>query len=41
LSASYGYNFVFIFSLIVGLIGIVLLVRTPNPSAKKLALSSK
>ena len=41
LSASYGYNFVFVLSIIVGLVGIVLLVRTPNPHAKKLALSSK
>jgi len=41
LSASYGYNYIFVLSLIVGLIGIVLLVRTPNPRTKKLALSSK
>jgi MFS family permease len=41
LSASYGYNVVFVFSLIVGLLGIILLVLTPNPRIDKLALSSK
>ena len=41
LCASYGYNIVFMLSLIVGLIGIILLIRTPNLRAKKLALSSK
>jgi MFS family permease len=41
LSASYGYNVVFEFSFIVGLIGIILLVLTPNPRRDKLALSSK
>ncbi|MCX6121574.1 MAG: MFS transporter [Ignavibacteriales bacterium] len=41
LSATYGYNIVFLFSLVVGLSGIVVLVRTPNPRAEKLALSSK
>ena len=40
LSAFYGYNFVFVFSLIIGLVGFVLLVRMPNPHMK-LALSSK
>jgi MFS family permease len=41
LSASYGYNVIFVFSLIIGLMGMVLLVRTPDPRMEKLALSSK
>jgi len=41
LCVSYGYNIVFMLSLIVGLIGIIFLIRTPNPRAEKLALSSK
>jgi putative Mn2+ efflux pump MntP len=41
LSAFYGYNFIFVPSLIVGFIGLVLLIRTPNPHTEKLALSSK
>jgi MFS family permease len=36
LSASYGYNVIFILSLIVGLFGIVLLIRTPNLRSEKL-----
>jgi MFS family permease len=41
LCASYGYNYVFAFSLVVGLIGLILLVLTPNPRRDTLALSSK
>ncbi len=41
LCALYGYNFLFVITLIVGIIGIVLLVRTPNPRNDMLALSSK
>ena len=41
LSAFYGYNFIFVPSLIVGFIGLVLLILTPNPHTEKLALSSK
>jgi MFS family permease len=41
LSAFYGYNFVFVPSLIIGLVGFVLLMRMPNPYKEKLALSSK
>jgi MFS family permease len=41
LCASYGYNIVFILSLIVGLTGIMFLIQTPNLHAEKLALSSK
>ena len=41
LSASYGYNYVFVFCLVVGLIGIILLILTPNPHRDTLALSSK
>jgi MFS family permease len=41
LCAAYGYNIVFILSLIVGAIGMVLLVRMPTPREEKLALSSK
>jgi MFS family permease len=41
LSASYGYNFVFLLTLIAGLIGIGILARTPDPRTGKLALSSK
>jgi MFS family permease len=41
LSAFYGYNSVFVISLMVGLIGIVLLIHTPNPHTERLALSSK
>jgi MFS family permease len=41
LSTTYGYNFIFVPSLIVGLTGFVLLIHTPNPHVEKLALSSK
>jgi MFS family permease len=41
ISESFGYNFVFAFLLIVGIVGFVLLIRTPNPRSEKLALSSK
>jgi hypothetical protein len=41
LSVLYGYNVVFILSLIFGIVGIVLLARTLDPRAEKLALSSK
>jgi MFS family permease len=41
LSTSYGYNFVFVLSLLIGLIGIGFLVRMPNVRTEKLALSSK
>jgi MFS family permease len=41
LSGSYGYDAVFGYSLVVGLLGLVLLIRTPNPHKEKLALSSK
>ena len=41
LSAVHGYNFVFWLSLIIGSAGIILLVKTPDLRAEKLALSSK
>jgi MFS family permease len=41
LSAVYGYNFVFGLSLIIGSAGIILLAKTPDLRAEKLALSSK
>jgi MFS family permease len=41
LSELYGYHFVFLLSLVVGVIGIILLARTPDPRMTKLALSSK
>jgi Major Facilitator Superfamily len=41
LSAVHGYNFVFWLSLVMGSAGIVLLAKTPDLRAKKLALSSK
>jgi MFS family permease len=41
LSAFYGYNCIFAYSLLAGLIGISLLARMPNPQREKLALSSK
>jgi MFS family permease len=41
LSASYGYNSVFILSLVFGLFGILLLSKLPEPKVSKLAISSK
>jgi MFS family permease len=41
LSAAYGYRSVFVLSLVIGIVGIVLLARTPDPRRDKLALSSK
>jgi MFS family permease len=41
LSADYGYNFVFWLSLVIGSAGIILLAKTPDLRAEKLALSSK
>jgi len=41
LSTAYGFNFIFWLSLAVGSIGIILLARTPDMRAEKLALSSK
>ena len=41
LSELYGYNFVFLLSLVIGVIGIILLAQTPDPRTTKLALSSK
>jgi len=40
-SSIFGYNSIFIFSLIVGLVGFIFLVAVPEPRFKKLALSSK
>ncbi len=41
LSTVYGYNFIFWLSLAAGSVGIILLARTPDQRAEKLALSSK
>jgi MFS family permease len=41
LSAVHGYNFVFWLSLVIGSAGIILLAKTPDLRAEKLALSSK
>jgi hypothetical protein len=41
LSAVHGYNCVFWLSLVIGSAGIILLVKTPDLRAEKLALSSK
>lgn len=41
LSAAYGHAYVFVLSLIAGSVGIVLLLRMPDPRRHELALSSK
>jgi len=41
LSATYGYKVVFAISFIIGIVGISLLARIPDPRRDKLALSSK
>jgi MFS family permease len=40
-SSAYGYDSVFLVSLVFGLVGLILLIRTPNPHMEELALSSK
>jgi MFS family permease len=41
LSVSYGYNSVFVLSLVIAVIGVILLVQMPEQRTEKLALSSK
>jgi MFS family permease len=41
LSSSYGYNSVFVISLLIAIAGLILLIYMPESHTKKLALSSK